>query len=106
MQDEFLTDFLLAGGTISDNGTRLKDFVDIAYLSTKLSLNEMLLSYSKKYNRPNYYHAVKGLSYFNDIDFDVNIDLVNNKKFEWKKIEKRIIEMIKFETEIFDKYPI
>ena len=91
---------------ISDNGTRLKDFVDIAFLSTKMSLNEMLLSYSQKYDRPNYFHAAKGLSYFNDIDFDVKIDLSNNHKFDWQKIEKRIIEMIKFENKIFDKNPI
>jgi predicted nucleotidyltransferase component of viral defense system len=87
---------------ISDNGTRLKDFVDIAFLSTKMSLNEMLSAYSKKYNRSNYFHAVKGLSYFGDIDFNVQIDLANNKKFDWEKIEKRIIEMIKFENKIFE----
>jgi hypothetical protein len=91
---------------ISDNGTRLKDFVDIAFLSTKMSLNEMMLTYAKKYNRSNYFHAVKGLSYFDDIDFDVQIHLVENKKLDWKKIEKRIIEMIKFEHKIFDNYPI
>jgi len=90
---------------ISDNGTRLKDFVDIAFLSTKMSLNEMLLAYSKKYNRSNYFHAVKGLSYFDDIDFDVQINLVDSKTFDWKKIEKRIIEMIQFENKIFDSYP-
>ena len=90
---------------ISDNGTRLKDFVDIAFLSTKMSLHEMLLAYAKKYSRSNYFHAAKGLSYFDDIDFDVKIDLVNNKTFDWKKIKKRITEMIKFENKIFDNYP-
>jgi hypothetical protein len=90
---------------ISDNGTRLKDFVDIAFLSTKISLNEMLTAYSKKYNRLNYYHALKGLSYFDDIDFDVQIDLINDKPFDWEKIENRIIEMIKFESTIFDSSP-
>ena len=91
---------------ISDNGTRLKDFVDIAYLSTKMSLMDMLLAYEKKYNRPNYFHAVRGLSYFEDIKFDVPIDLCCGKPFEWKKIEQRIREMIKFENKIFDSYPI
>ena len=90
---------------ISDNGSRLKDFVDIAFLSTKMSLNEMLFAYSKKYSRPNYFHAAKGLSYFDDIDFEVEINLIN-KVFDWKKIEKRIKEMIKFENKIFDNYPI
>ena len=91
---------------ISDNGTRLKDFVDIAYLSTKMSLMDMLFAYEKKYNRPNYFHAVRGLSYFEDIDFKTSIDLCGDKQFEWGKIEKRIREMIKFENKIFETEPI
>jgi hypothetical protein len=91
---------------ISDNGTRLKDFVDIAYLSTKMSLMEMFSAYVKKYNRPNYLHAAKGLSYFNDIDFSISIELCCDKKFEWNKIERRIRDMFKFETRIFETMPI
>jgi hypothetical protein len=91
---------------ISDNGTRLKDFVDIAYLSTKMSLIDMLFSYKRKYNRPNYFHALRGLSYFDEIDFNVPIHLCNEAKFEWKKIEHRIREMIKNENKIFEKEPI
>jgi len=89
---------------ISDNGSRLKDFVDIAYLSTKMSLVEMLICYQKKYNRPNFYHAAKGLSYFGDIDFDTSIDLINGS-FSWEKIEKRIREMIKYEKKVFETVP-
>ena len=89
---------------ISDSGSRLKDFVDIAYLSTKMSLLEMLNCYKKKYNRPNFYHAAKGLSYFDDIDFDTSIDLINSS-FNWGKIEKRIKAMIKYENKVFDMAP-
>jgi len=89
---------------ISDNGTRLKDFVDMAYLSTKMSLTEMLICYQKKYNRPNYYHAVKGLSYFDDIEFNDAINLINGV-FNWKKIEKRIREMIRYENRVFETAP-
>jgi hypothetical protein len=91
---------------ISDNGTRLKDFVDIAYLSTIMSLNTMLLLYEKKYSRPNYFHALRGLSYYDDINFSVQVDLCSGKPFDWKKIEKRIKEMIKFENKIFETPPI
>ncbi|MCL2131592.1 MAG: nucleotidyl transferase AbiEii/AbiGii toxin family protein [Lentimicrobiaceae bacterium] len=91
---------------ISDNGTRLKDFADIAYLSTRISLLDMLLAYERKYNRPNYFHAIKGLSYFEDIDFNTSIILCNGKQFEWKKIEQRIRDMIKFENKIFETEPI
>jgi hypothetical protein len=31
---------------------------------------------------------------------------VKNKTFDWKKIEKRIIEMIAFENKIFNHYPV
>jgi hypothetical protein len=91
---------------ISDNGTRLKDFIDIAYLSTKLSLMDMLLAYKKKYDRPNYFQAAKGLSYFDDINFKTSITFSNGKHFEWKKIERRIREMIKFEDKVFETPPI
>jgi len=89
---------------ISDNGSRLKDFVDIAFLSTKMSLMDMLICYQKKYNRPNFYHAAKGLSYFDDIEFDTTIDLIDHP-FNWKKIEKRIREMIKYENRVFETMP-
>ena len=89
---------------ISDSGTRLKDFVDVAFLSTKMSLIEMLNCYKEKYSRPNFYHAAKGLSYFGDIDFDTSIDLINGS-FSWKKIEKRIRDMIKYENKVFETVP-
>jgi len=89
---------------ISDSGKRLKDFVDIAYLSTQMSLNQMLEAYSLKYNRLGSLHALRGLSYFDDINFDTSIDLINSA-FSWKKIEKRIREMIKHENRVFATAP-
>jgi len=89
---------------ISDSGKRLKDFVDIAYLSTQMSLNQMLEAYALKYNRLGSLHALRGLSYFGDIDFDTSIDLINSA-FNWKKIEKRIREMIKHENRVFETAP-
>lgn len=38
---------------ISDNGTRLKDFIDVAYLSGYLSLKEMLTAFETKYPQTN-----------------------------------------------------
>jgi len=89
---------------ISDNGKRLKDFVDIAFLSMQMSLNQMLAAYAQKYKNANALHAVRGLAYFDDINFDVAIDLINNT-FSWKKIEKRIREMIKYENKVFETIP-
>jgi len=89
---------------ISDNGKRLKDFVDIAFLSTQMSLNQMLEAYALKYKSSSTLHAVRGLSYFGDIDFDTTIDLINSV-FSWKKIEKRIRAMIKYENKVFETTP-
>ena len=91
---------------ITDNGTRLKDFVDIAYLSTKISLYEMMKYYANKYPSISPIFAIKSLSYHKDIDFSTQIELCNDKQFQWEKIENRIREMIKFETKIFETTPI
>jgi len=89
---------------ISDSGRRLKDFVDIAFLSTQMSLNQMLNAYAQKYKNSSALHAVRGLAYFDDIDFNVSIDMINNA-FSWEKVEKRIHEMIKYENKIFKTTP-
>lgn len=79
---------------IAGNGTRLKDFIDIAYLSTKLTLNDMIEAYEKKY-KSNAVIPLKAISYFDDINFNEPIILAEKKLFKWKPIEKRLREMLK-----------
>lgn len=79
---------------ITGNGTRLKDFVDLAYLSGYLSLSSMLGWYEQKYPDVNSVMALKSLCYFSDIDFSVAIDYVSGEK-SWETIEKRLLEMIR-----------
>ena len=78
---------------IADNGTRLKDFIDIAFLSSTLSLAEMLAAYEKKFPNSNPVRPLKGLTYFQDINFHEPIQMINGT-FKWNKIEKRLHEMI------------
>ncbi|GHV16388.1 hypothetical protein AGMMS49938_16370 [Fibrobacterales bacterium] len=78
---------------IADNGTRLKDFVDIAYLSSKIPLSEMLNAYSQKYGSEPM-RALRGLTYFEDIDFNVEINLTI-ADFDWKKIKEQILQMVR-----------
>ena len=85
---------------ISQSGRRLKDFVDIAFLSTRMSLEEMLNAFEKKYPKTNVMTAVRGLSFFDEIDFSVAIDLKCGS-FQWRIIEKRLKEMIKYSDKIF-----
>ncbi len=78
---------------ISGNGTRLKDFVDIAFLSGYMSLSDMIGHYEKKYPNINGVMALKSLCYFDDIDFSVDIEYVNRKK-TWAEIKDRITEVV------------
>ncbi|WP_340112509.1 nucleotidyl transferase AbiEii/AbiGii toxin family protein [Maribellus mangrovi] len=78
---------------ITTNGTRLKDFIDIAYLSPYLSLNQMLDAYELKY-RNNRIMGLKSLLYFDDIDFSEPIQmLASSGAFRWETIKSRIILM-------------
>lgn len=48
---------------ISVNGTRLKDFIDIAYLSSSLTLSQMVDAYEEKYSSRNPAMVIKALDY-------------------------------------------
>lgn len=85
---------------ITGNGTRLKDFIDIVYLSGKLTLTQMLEAYSIKYGTRNPFIALKALSYFNDINQAEPVHLITSK-LQWSIIEKRIKEMINSPDTIF-----
>ena len=84
---------------IIHNGTRVKDFVDIAWLSSVMPLSEMLDAYETKY-RSNYFIALKSLLYFDDIDFNEPIKMTHGK-FQWKVISKRMEMMSKYPKRIF-----
>ena len=77
---------------IAQNGTRLKDFVDIASLSHLYSLDEMLLFYGRKFSNSNLMMTVKSLTYFDDIDFNESIVMMKGL-FDWKRISSRLLEM-------------
>ncbi len=85
---------------IMSNGTRLKDFIDIAYLSSLLSLNNMHQSYQEKYANSNPLMVPKALTYFEDIDFNEPINLMVGK-LKWQLIEKRLLAMVSNPSKIF-----
>lgn len=78
---------------IVGNGSRLKDYVDIAFLSSYFSLQQMLDFFEKKYPNNNSVIALKSLCYFDDINFNMDI-LYQNTIIPWKKIHSRIIAMV------------
>lgn len=88
---------------ISGNGTRIKDFIDIAYMAEYMSLNEMLESYQSKYKTMNVLIPVKALTFFDEINFKEPIKMLSAKKFNWKRIEKRLFEMLKKPEALFPR---
>lgn len=86
---------------ITGNGTRIKDFIDISFLSTKLSLNQMLSAYKEKY-KSNSVLPLKSMVFFNDINFNEPIKMAGESRFEWKTIETRLQLMHKLPNKIFE----
>ncbi len=52
---------------ITGNGTRVKDFIDIYFLLKEFSFSELVGFYKTKYDTRNDFHAIKSLTYFDDI---------------------------------------
>ena len=90
---------------IADNGSRLKDFIDIAFLSTRFSFYSMLKCYERKFPKSNVIRPLKAITYFEDIDFDENIIMLSGT-YDWKSIEKRLIEMVEKQDKIFESFPL
>ena len=90
---------------IAQNGSRLKDFVDVAYLSTIMSLSDMVGCYAEKFVNSNPAIPMKAITYFNDINFKESIVMVN-AKYRWGDIERRIISMERNPGKIFPMPPL
>ncbi len=86
---------------ITGNGSRIKDFIDVAFLSAFYSLNDMLEAYGRKYNS-NKVLALKSLTYFEDINKDEPIHYLNSNTLDWKSIEDRIFEMVNSKYTVFE----
>lgn len=78
---------------IVNDGTRIKDFIDVAYLSTMLSLDATCAAHSKKYNEKNEILVRKGLCYFQDIEHEEPL-MMYDSKYSWTRVEKRLAAML------------
>ena len=90
---------------IADNGSRLKDFIDIAFLSTRFPFNSMLRLYERKFPGSNLIRPFKAITYFDDIDFEEDIVMLNGK-YDWKLIERRLIDMTQVQNKVFESFPL
>ncbi len=75
---------------ISGNGTRIKDFIDVYFLMKKFSFFELVKFFSDKYEARNTFHAVKSLTYFEDVDPAGWPEMILEKKLTFEKIKKVI----------------
>lgn len=90
---------------IRDSGRRLKDFVDIAFLSTKIPYREMLQSFEQKYKGDNLISPYKALLFHDDINFEAKIDMLQGE-FDWKIIQQRLTDMTRNADKVFEKLPV
>jgi len=85
---------------IIGNGTRIKDFIDVAYLSSILSLSDMQKAYSHKYPASNPVMVPKALIFHGDINFKEPIKMIKGS-LKWELIKGRLLDMINNPLTIF-----
>lgn len=86
---------------IVQNGSRLKDFIDIYALLEHRNLNQLLLCYEQKYPNINVLTAANALLYHNDIKSKLKLDLIN-PNISWSSIVKRLKQATKSPLKIFE----
>ena len=91
--------------SIAGNGTRIKDFIDLAFLSQFYSLSDMLSFFHEKYNA-NELIPLKAVTFFDEINQNEPIKLTNGEKMNWKNIAKRINLMSKNISKVFPEPPL
>lgn len=89
---------------ITDSGDREKDFVDIAFFSTKFSLNNMLGFYEKKFQGASVLSPLKALLYFNDIKRAEPLILTTGT-YRWELIADRLTRMVSNPNKVFEEMP-
>lgn len=77
---------------ITGNGTRIKDFIDLYFLLKEFSFQQIIEFYRKKYNQRNDFHAVKSLTFFEDIDAASWPKMLLEKNLTLKKIKNNILD--------------
>ncbi|MFM9838640.1 MAG: nucleotidyl transferase AbiEii/AbiGii toxin family protein [Cyclobacteriaceae bacterium] len=77
---------------ISNVQNRLKDYVDVAFMSSHLSLKEMLACFKTKFDYDESL-VIRSLGVFSEIQHAEDVFLMKGK-FEWRKIKERILAMI------------
>jgi hypothetical protein len=75
---------------VSGDGTRLKDFIDVYFLLKQFSFSEIVSFFSVKYSSRNNAHAVKSLTWFDDVDLNDWPVMIKEPDLTFEKIKKEI----------------
>jgi len=92
---EDLSAMKLAGVVMS--GERLRDFVDVAALSEKLTLNQMRQAYEGRFNTSSS-EVPRALAFHGDIDFNMKPEM---QGYRWPAIAKRLEQMQRSPDRLF-----
>jgi len=76
---------------ITGRGSR-KDFIDIYFLLQKYNIREMLGFYREKYFDGSEYLVLKSLTYFDDAEEDLDVEML--KDVPWATIKKYILNTV------------
>ena len=79
---------------IATSGQRIKDFIDIYFLSEKYDLKLMLEWYSRKYSQTNDLLILKSLIYFDDVDESEWPVMIREPDLKWKNVRQKIEKMV------------
>ena len=85
---------------IVHSGQRLKDFWDIYFLLEKMPLSDMLRYYEAKYPTSNAMIALKAVSYFEDIDHNLDKPQIW-RNITFAQLQKRIFQAIQHIDKVF-----
>ena len=76
--------------SVANDGTRVKDFIDLYFLLVEheYSVETFLRNYKAKYSQRNALHALKSLTYFEDVDLSGWPELNRKKDITWDEIQE------------------
>lgn len=85
---------------IAHSGNRQKDFYDLFFLLEHLSLQELLAAYQAKYRHANPIIPLKGITWFEDIDFEMEKPILK-RKVTFQTVKKRLLKATRYPDKIF-----
>lgn len=77
--------------SITGNGTRVKDFIDIYFLLKEFSFAQLIEFYKIKYKTRNDFHAIKSLTWFDEIIAEAWPNMLLEKELTLDHVQKEIL---------------